>query len=181
MTSSCTMPVISRWPCLSVSASLLSWLLWSLVTIPCLCACAWLNARSSGPGAEGNSFGAPREHPGPICGSLSEFCSFTQFSPLNTLVETGTRSWMGRERKVTIWQEDGPDLDLLRKRTGIYATRMFKQLLCFFNKGCLIWRNSVSLDMLFPTSKAFELTVFICIYISTLWDNWHWMGNFLIW
>lgn len=47
------------------------------------------------------------------------------------------RSWRDRElgldgemeRKVTIWQEDRPDLDLLWKRTGINIMRMSKQLL----------------------------------------------------
>lgn len=53
-------------------------------------------------------------------------------SPPLVLVETGNRGWTGRERDVTIWQENRPDLDLLRKRTGISATRMFKQLLCIF-------------------------------------------------
>lgn len=61
--------------------------------------------------------------------------SSTQFPTLHALVEAGNRGWLGRKRKVTIWQEDGPDLDLLRKRTGIYATRMFKQLLCFLIKA----------------------------------------------
>lgn len=34
--------------------------------------CNWFNARSSGPGAGGNSFGTPQEHPGPVFGSSTE-------------------------------------------------------------------------------------------------------------
>lgn len=102
------------------------------MTIQCWCA---FNARSSGSGAEGNSFSAPQEHPGPVFGSSLQLCSPTQSSPLQALVETGNRDWKGSERKVTIWLEDGPDLDLPRKRTGINATRMFKQLLCFLIKA----------------------------------------------
>lgn len=97
-------------------------------TIVCVCVhvCVSVcNARSSGLGAGGNSFGTPQEHPGPVFGSLSELCS-----PLLVLVETGNWGWIGRERKVTIWQEDQLDLDFLRKRTGTNATRMSKQLLC---------------------------------------------------
>ncbi len=85
-----------------------SWLLWCLVAIQqcvCICmyvcVCVWFNARSSEPVTGGNSFGAPQEHPGQVFGSPSELCS-----PLLLLLETGKWGWMGRERKVTIWQED---------------------------------------------------------------------------
>lgn len=63
------------------------------------------------PGAQrlgGNSSAARQERPHPIFGCLSELCS-----PLVSLERQGMRAGCGVRGRLTIWQEDGPDLDLL--------------------------------------------------------------------
>lgn len=110
---------------------LLSWVLWHLVAMKlCGCVCVFAHVRHGiMPAAESLRLGATALvlHRNILAGSLA-----TQQSSAPLL-----RSWRDRElgldgemeRKVTIWQEDRPDLDLLWKRTGINIMRMSKQLL----------------------------------------------------